>query len=351
MVDKKDSFDDEFDFDDDFPSFDDDTDSEAENYQFDDEDEEGGAFDFSDSSDEKTPHKDESTALNDDTYEFEDIDDADNDNEDEAPHKTANFVMKQFSSSSTTSVKHVSTTHQKALPSNDSATSAVSEMTSANTLPDIGNNVSNASSDTSSDTLPAPVSTQQSVNLPMGGQQTAQLDEQTQKTISALVAQNKQLAQTVHDMQMALTRAGDKYNNLAQQIQSSDARITNMERSIAQVEGQMSKVDNALQAIVSAATATSEPSSMTSNYASNTNSYGGVRTTYQAPKQSDSANVYYIQAIIPGRAWIRTSNGQTITVAYGDELAGLGKVTKIDAENGVVITSSGAKVMYGINEG
>lgn len=55
-------------------------------------------------------------------------------------------------------------------------------------------------------------------------------------------------------------------------------------------------------------------------------------------EQGSSLTVY---AIIPGRAWLRSPNGKTLTVTEGDTLAEFGKVLKIDASNGVVITTSG----------
>lgn len=48
-----------------------------------------------------------------------------------------------------------------------------------------------------------------------------------------------------------------------------------------------------------------------------------------------------VHAIIPGRAWLKTREGTTITVTEGDTLDRYGKVLVIDAANGVVITSSG----------
>ncbi|MBI2790824.1 MAG: hypothetical protein HYX61_02600 [Gammaproteobacteria bacterium] len=48
-----------------------------------------------------------------------------------------------------------------------------------------------------------------------------------------------------------------------------------------------------------------------------------------------------VHAIIPGRAWIRTADGKTITITEGDTVGEYGKVLKIDAPNGVVLTSSG----------
>ena len=384
MVDKKDSFDEEFDFDDEFPSFEDDSDDTTDSFHFNDDeedDDEDGSFDFSDNSDNEVKSTKEPDALvdADDTYEFEDIHDTDDSIDESDGVKKSNifeqviakikaeepkklviygsaaffilvmlvfFVMKQFSSSSKP-VHHVATTHKVTkTKANNMPDLNAAQTVSSDQIDSLGNN------DATQASLPAPVSTQQAANLPvpdtMTTQPSAQLDDKTEKTITDLVTENKQLKQTVESMQVALMRAGDKYNNLEQQMQSSNARITNMERSIAHVESQMSKVNNALQAIVAAAT--SQSAAMPSGYVSNT-SGGGIRTTYQAPSDLGQANVYYIQAIIPGRAWIRTSNGQTITVTYNDEIAGLGKVTKIDAENGLVVTSSGAKIAYGINEG
>ena len=48
-----------------------------------------------------------------------------------------------------------------------------------------------------------------------------------------------------------------------------------------------------------------------------------------------------VHAIIPGRAWLKSKDGSTITVTEGDSLERYGKVLVIDASNGVVITSSG----------
>lgn len=50
---------------------------------------------------------------------------------------------------------------------------------------------------------------------------------------------------------------------------------------------------------------------------------------------------YTVYAVIPGRAWLKSTKGQIITVAEGDQLGNYGKILVIDAANGVVLTSSG----------
>ena len=54
---------------------------------------------------------------------------------------------------------------------------------------------------------------------------------------------------------------------------------------------------------------------------------------------------YSVQAIIPGRAWLRSDNGETVTVAEGDMVKQLGRVTKIDPYDGVVEVSTGNKMI------
>lgn len=54
---------------------------------------------------------------------------------------------------------------------------------------------------------------------------------------------------------------------------------------------------------------------------------------------------YNVQAIIPGRAWLKSDNGETLTVAEGDTIKELGRVTKIDPYDGVVEVNTGNKTV------
>jgi len=56
--------------------------------------------------------------------------------------------------------------------------------------------------------------------------------------------------------------------------------------------------------------------------------------------------VYFIQAIVPGRAWLKTTNGATITVGQGTSVPGYGKVAVIDPQQGQVLMSSGKVIEY-----
>ena len=55
---------------------------------------------------------------------------------------------------------------------------------------------------------------------------------------------------------------------------------------------------------------------------------------------------YFLQAIIPGRAWLVSSEGETLTVSRGSPLGNYGKVNFIDAASGRVLTSSGQIITF-----
>ncbi|MDA8561922.1 hypothetical protein N9L02_02275 [Gammaproteobacteria bacterium] len=70
-------------------------------------------------------------------------------------------------------------------------------------------------------------------------------------------------------------------------------------------------------------------------------------TSSRVPK-----NIYSVQAIIPGRAWLKADSGDTVTVAEGDTLRDYGRVNKIDPYDGVVEIDTGNKIIalsYGVN--
>jgi intracellular multiplication protein IcmG len=58
---------------------------------------------------------------------------------------------------------------------------------------------------------------------------------------------------------------------------------------------------------------------------------------------------YFVEAVIPGRAWLRGADGSALTVTVGDHLEGYGQVLSVNSYDGTVATSSGTKILYGIN--
>lgn len=57
--------------------------------------------------------------------------------------------------------------------------------------------------------------------------------------------------------------------------------------------------------------------------------------------------LYYIKAMIQGRAWLISANGRTtLTVSSGDHLPGYGMVEQIDPYQGTITTGSGVTIQY-----
>ena len=63
------------------------------------------------------------------------------------------------------------------------------------------------------------------------------------------------------------------------------------------------------------------------------------------PQNAGPKMMYSVQAIIPGRAWLKADNGETVTVAEGDTLRDFGRITKIDPYDGLVEVDTGGKIV------
>lgn len=59
--------------------------------------------------------------------------------------------------------------------------------------------------------------------------------------------------------------------------------------------------------------------------------------------------VYTIRALVPGRAWLQSTDGQSITVVNGDTVPGYGTVQDIDLNGGQVVLSDGTLIGYNLN--
>jgi hypothetical protein len=62
-------------------------------------------------------------------------------------------------------------------------------------------------------------------------------------------------------------------------------------------------------------------------------------------QSSEPKSAYTVSAIIPGRAWLKSEGGETVTVAEGDTLKGYGRIMKIDPYDGVVELDVGGKIV------
>ncbi len=71
-----------------------------------------------------------------------------------------------------------------------------------------------------------------------------------------------------------------------------------------------------------------------------------AKVIHHQPTMAHPRIKYFIQAVIPGRAWLIASNGTTLTVREGTIIAGYGIVKLIDPNQGRVLTSSGQVIRF-----
>lgn len=144
-------------------------------------------------------------------------------------------------------------------------------------------------------------------------------------TVSALGSDSDRLiAQMQAEYLQKLNEYAAQTKATQDQLQSLNARVVNMEAQLNQ--------------IVQALTQHRPPAAPNP---------APVQVTPAMPQHhsSDTRQPYTVQAIIPGRAWLRSDSGETITVAEGDSIRELGRVTKIDPYDGVVEVNTGTKVV------
>lgn len=67
-------------------------------------------------------------------------------------------------------------------------------------------------------------------------------------------------------------------------------------------------------------------------------------------KPKPPKDIYHVKAIVPGLAWLESSEGKTISVRVGDTIDGYGVIQLISQQQGMVITSSGSVIQYGVND-
>lgn len=135
----------------------------------------------------------------------------------------------------------------------------------------------------------------------------AALEEANAKMITQL---NAEYAHRLAEFEMQNKAFQEQMRNLSSKLSGMEAQMTQIQQNL------------------------SHPPTPAPIHQINVNDSNGNTSTLTLPSNetlsSSNKTNYAVQAIIPGRAWLRTENGETVTVAEGDMLKGLGRVTKID---------------------
>lgn len=129
--------------------------------------------------------------------------------------------------------------------------------------------------------------------------------------------------------------------NLQNQVSSLNEQVGNINTSVSNLTSEISKLNQTISDLASQVSRQSEEINVLM-----------VRTAPKPvrriirPRHIGQANIFYINAVIPGRAWLIGTNGSTLTVREGTKVAGYGMVKLIDSMEGRILTSSGRVIRF-----
>ncbi len=171
-------------------------------------------------------------------------------------------------------------------------------------------------------------------NAEISSKETVQLSQNLNKLnnqIDYILNQIKYLDSYTRDVSDNLNKLNDAINTMDARINAVTNTTSTLSKDVGSVRNEIGQFKNVLQDDGLDLSAGTAPSTMTKK-----------KPDHQEDKITIEEPEYTVHAVIPGRAWLKSSKGQQIiTVAEGDAVGNYGKILVIDAANGVVLTSSG----------
>lgn len=143
---------------------------------------------------------------------------------------------------------------------------------------------------------------------------------------------SKQVNQKLAKLELSQQNINSNVNDIESQLNGLGGNVTDLSNKLADITQQLASIADKLD--------------------SQANSIGFLKAQLKPKKRPKPKRMlpppikYYIQAVIPGRAWLIGSNGSTITVSKGSRIASYGIVRLIDAQRGRVMTSSGKVIQF-----
>ncbi|OGT31795.1 MAG: hypothetical protein A3E87_02340 [Gammaproteobacteria bacterium RIFCSPHIGHO2_12_FULL_35_23] len=150
-----------------------------------------------------------------------------------------------------------------------------------------------------------------------------------QNNNQALLAQLPDLATSVASLQASNQ---DLANKIQQQQFQDQTNMTTMQQSIDNVSTQMQKISDSVSSLSAAFYKQQEMQQRAA--------YEKAQVAARKAAALRNQKNYFVDAVIPGRAWLKGADGSALTVAVGDELPGYGKVIAINPYSGEVRTTS-----------
>lgn len=137
----------------------------------------------------------------------------------------------------------------------------------------------------------------------------------------------------------------------ARLLAQANSRIDALEKSIVALKETVDKIAGAAaekppakEKAVAHSAASGKASTARKPQSSEKPTSHGKKSSGDEDTKPTARSDLHLKAVLDGRAWFQTKGGESITVAPGDDVKGLGTVKSIDAERGQVTFSSGTVV-------
>ncbi|KTD18372.1 type IVB secretion system protein IcmG/DotF [Legionella jordanis] len=183
---------------------------------------------------------------------------------------------------------------------------------------------------------PAPTVT----DIPPVTQPAAQpVQEQTTTTVSTQSSPANISSNELSQINQRLSTLEANQQNLRSEMDSLNNQLATVNSNINQLADKMAQLNQTFTILVSRVEQQSKELTILSVRAK-------PKVVKRVVIKTPPPPTYFIQAVIPGRAWLIAQNGSTITVREGTRVAGYGVVKLIDSRQGRVITSSGRVIRF-----
>jgi methyl-accepting chemotaxis protein len=149
-----------------------------------------------------------------------------------------------------------------------------------------------------------------------------------------LYNQNRQQTQQLEQLVGTTQTMGSEINDLQNTTQNLQSSVDNINSQLGQLNTALTALTNQMQ--------------VQENRWEQSHKKVKPKPVYHKPIIKREA--YQTLAVIPGRAWLKSSRGATITVSNGTTIPGYGQVIAINTQSGRITTSSGVVIEYAPND-
>ncbi|MDQ8040151.1 MAG: hypothetical protein REH83_07090 [Rickettsiella sp.] len=162
--------------------------------------------------------------------------------------------------------------------------------------------------------------------------------EKIQKTVPKIDNNSTNNVNVKPDLTMGrLDRLEQGQLRVQSELQSLDSQLSGIQTTLTNLSTQLTQINDDVQSLHASQETLIK------------NQTKPVKTITLKKKEVPKP-IYFVRAIIPGRVWLTTQDGSTLTLGVGDKLAGYGLVDAINPDQGTVILNSGAVIGYSPND-